>query len=99
MLDGPRLRDTLGLLVNGLVGLRDEGRFDEPNLDGTRGDYISFESWEWPQGVGLYGLVRLRPLDVGAVAQVGRRLGQDACSPAPAACDASAVRNRRARKA
>ena len=59
MLDGPRLRDTLGLLVNGLVGLRDEGRFDEPNLDGTRGDYISFESWEWPQGVGLYGLVRL----------------------------------------
>lgn len=59
MLDGPRLRDTLDRLVNGLVGLRDEGRFDEPNLDGTRGDYISFDVWEWPQGVGLYGLVQL----------------------------------------
>jgi unsaturated rhamnogalacturonyl hydrolase len=39
--------------------LRHDGRFDEPNLDGTAGDYISFDSWEWPQGVGLYGLVRL----------------------------------------
>ena len=26
---------------------------------GTPGDYVSFDSWEWPQGVGLYGLVRL----------------------------------------
>lgn len=59
MLDRSRLRDVLDRLVAGLVGLRDEGRFHEPNLDGTRGDYISFESWEWPQGVGLYGLVRL----------------------------------------
>lgn len=59
MLDGSRLRDVLDRLVDGLVGLRDEGRFLEPNLDGTRGDYISFDSWEWPQGVGLYGLVRL----------------------------------------
>ena len=33
--------------------------FSEPNLDGTAGDYISFDAWEWPQGVGLYGLVRL----------------------------------------
>lgn len=59
MLDGPRLRDILDQLVGGLVGLRDEGRFDEPNLDGTRGDYISFDSWEWPQGVGLYGMAQL----------------------------------------
>lgn len=59
MLDGTLLRGTLGRLVDGLTLLRDEGRFDEPNLDGTRGDYISFRSWEWPQGVGLYGLVRL----------------------------------------
>ncbi len=42
-----------------MTGLRHDGRFDEPNLDGTPGDYVSFESWEWPQGVGLYGLVRL----------------------------------------
>ncbi len=46
-------------LVAGLVGLRHDGRFHEPNLDGTAGDYISFDNWEWPQGVGLYGLVRL----------------------------------------
>ncbi len=59
MLDGSQLRGALDRLVNGLVDLRDEGRFDEPNLDGTRGDYISFESWEWPQGVGLYGLAQL----------------------------------------
>jgi unsaturated rhamnogalacturonyl hydrolase len=53
------LRRKLDLLVSGLADLRDDGRFDEPNLDGTSGDYISFESWEWPQGVGLYGLVQL----------------------------------------
>src|SRR5690606_36059400 len=35
------------------------GHFHEPNLDGTAGDYISFDRREWPQGVGLYGLVRL----------------------------------------
>lgn len=46
-------------LVAGMTGLRTDGRFDEPNLDGTPGDYVSFDSWEWPQGVGLYGLVRL----------------------------------------
>ncbi|MCJ8518736.1 unsaturated rhamnogalacturonyl hydrolase [Pseudorhizobium tarimense] len=53
------LRRKLDLLVSGMTGLRHDGRFDEPNLDGTAGDYISFESWEWPQGVGLYGLIRL----------------------------------------
>ena len=42
-----------------MTGLRHDGRFHEPNLDGTPGDYVSFDSWEWPQGVGLYGLVRL----------------------------------------
>ena len=50
---------TLDRLVAGLTHLKDEGRFHEPNLDGTAGDYISFEAWEWPQGVGLYGLIRL----------------------------------------
>lgn len=59
MPDSTALRSALDRLVAGLTSLRDEGRFDEPNLDGTRGDYISFESWEWPQGVGLYGLARL----------------------------------------
>ena len=53
------MRSRLNLLVQGMTGLRHEGRFDEPNLDGTAGDYISFNSWEWPQGVGLYGLVSL----------------------------------------
>ncbi|WP_048649344.1 glycoside hydrolase family 88/105 protein [Nitratireductor soli] len=53
------LRDRLDLLVNGMTSLRHDGRFHEPNLDGTAGDYISFEAWEWPQGVGLYGLVQL----------------------------------------
>lgn len=53
------LRRKLDLLVSGLADLRDDGRFHEPNLDGTSGDYISFEAWEWPQGVGLYGLVQL----------------------------------------
>ena len=53
------IRVKLDRLVAGMTGLRHDGRFDEPNLDGTAGDYISFESWEWPQGVGLYGLVKL----------------------------------------
>ena len=53
------IRDKLDRLVAGMTGLRHDGRFDEPNLDGTAGDYISFDSWEWPQGVGLYGLVKL----------------------------------------
>lgn len=54
-----QMRALLDRLVQGLTGLRHDGRFDEPNLDGSAGDYISFDSWEWPQGVGLYGLVRL----------------------------------------
>ncbi|MFD2261880.1 glycoside hydrolase family 105 protein [Lacibacterium aquatile] len=48
----------LDKLVEGMTQLKHEGQFDEPNLDGTPGDYISFDSWEWPQGVGLYGLFR-----------------------------------------
>jgi unsaturated rhamnogalacturonyl hydrolase len=56
---GETLRRRLDLLVAGIAGLRDDGGFHEPNLDGTTGDYISFDAWEWPQGVGLYGLVRL----------------------------------------
>ncbi|BCH30189.1 glycosyl hydrolase [Mesorhizobium sp. L-8-10] len=59
---GPNAHDIrIGLdrLVAGMTGLRHDGRFHEPNLDGTAGDYISFDSWEWPQGVGLYGLIRL----------------------------------------
>lgn len=58
-LSGDRLRATLDRLVRGMTGLRHDGRFHEPNLDGSPGDYISFDSWEWPQGVGLYGLARL----------------------------------------
>ncbi|MDX8527794.1 glycoside hydrolase family 88 protein [Mesorhizobium sp. MSK_1335] len=58
-LSAERLNSALASLVAGMTGLRHDGRFDEPNLDGTPGDYVSFESWEWPQGVGLYGLVRL----------------------------------------
>ncbi|SHI85788.1 glycoside hydrolase family 88/105 protein [Wenxinia saemankumensis] len=59
MPDNAALRAALDRLVTGLTGLADEGRFDEPNLDGSRSDYISFLGWEWPQGVGNYGLVRL----------------------------------------
>ncbi|NOZ31654.1 MAG: glycoside hydrolase family 105 protein [Alphaproteobacteria bacterium] len=51
--------EHLNALVAGMVSLRHDGRFDEPNLDGSAGDYISFNSWEWPQGAGLFGLVRL----------------------------------------
>lgn len=57
--DGARLRQQLDRLVAATTQLRHDGRFNEPNLDGTVGDYISFQSWEWPQGVGLYGLARL----------------------------------------
>jgi unsaturated rhamnogalacturonyl hydrolase len=52
---GARLDD----LVSAMTGLSHDGRFHEPNLDGTAGDYISFDNWEWPQGIGLYGLARL----------------------------------------
>ncbi|MER9060594.1 glycoside hydrolase family 88 protein [Mesorhizobium sp. M0933] len=58
-LSAERLNSVLASLVAGMTGLRHDGRFHEPNLDGTPGDYVSFDSWEWPQGVGLYGLVRL----------------------------------------
>ncbi|MER9235161.1 glycoside hydrolase family 88 protein [Mesorhizobium sp. M0622] len=58
-LSAERLNSALASLVAGMTGLRHDGRFHEPNLDGTAGDYVSFDSWEWPQGVGLYGLVRL----------------------------------------
>jgi len=54
-----QIRARLDQLVRGLTGLRHDGRFHEPNLDGSAGDYISFDAWEWPQGVGLYGLVQL----------------------------------------
>ncbi|MFZ2099312.1 MAG: glycoside hydrolase family 88 protein [Oricola sp.] len=53
------VRTTLSRLVAGMSCLRADGRFHEPNLDGTPGDYVSFDRWEWPQGVGLYGLVKL----------------------------------------
>ena len=56
---GSDIRTCLDRLVGGFQGLRHDGRFHEPNLDGTAGDYISFQSWEWPQGVGLYGIIRL----------------------------------------
>ncbi|HEU0222432.1 MAG TPA: glycoside hydrolase family 88 protein, partial [Paracoccaceae bacterium] len=56
---GQEIRQKLDRLVEGMTGLKHDGRFHEPNLDGTAGDYISFDSWEWPQGVGLYGLIRL----------------------------------------
>jgi len=59
MLDDSQIRAKLDRLVAGMAALQDDGRFDEPNLDGTKGDYISFSAWEWPQGVGLYGLARL----------------------------------------
>lgn len=51
--------NQLKLLLQGFISLKDEGAFNEHNLDGTKGDYISFSNWEWPQGVGLFGLVRL----------------------------------------
>lgn len=54
-----RAETALDRLVSGLTSLSDDGRFDEPNLDGTAGDYISFHGWEWPQGVGLFGLCQL----------------------------------------
>lgn len=56
---GRVLRERLERLVQGMTELSHDGRYSEPNLDGSAGDYISFNSWEWPQGVGLYGLVRL----------------------------------------
>ena len=54
-----RMQAVLDQLVAGLTALSDEGRFHEPNLDGSAGDYISFSAWEWPQGVGLFGLAQL----------------------------------------
>lgn len=59
MLDRDVIESGLSGLVAGFESLRHDGGFDEPNLDGTPGDYISFDGWEWPQGVGLYGLAQL----------------------------------------
>jgi unsaturated rhamnogalacturonyl hydrolase len=54
-----QMNAALDRLVTGFTALANDGRFDEPNLDGSAGDYISFNSWEWPQGVGMFGLVQL----------------------------------------
>jgi unsaturated rhamnogalacturonyl hydrolase len=54
-----QVESVLNALAAGMTGLKADGRFHEPNLDGTPGDYVSFDSWEWPQGVGLYGLQKL----------------------------------------
>ena len=59
MLSDQLLKEKIKTVVSGLAALRDEGKFNEPNLDGAAGDYVSFDSWEWPQGVGLYGLAQL----------------------------------------
>ncbi|WP_348641058.1 glycoside hydrolase family 88 protein [Martelella sp. HB161492] len=59
MLSAKHLKQKIDLVVDGLKSLRDEGKFNEPNLDGSAGDYVSFNSWEWPQGVGLYGLAQM----------------------------------------
>lgn len=58
-MDQTDLRGKLDQLIKGMTGLRHDGRFHEPNLDGAPGDYISFDAWEWPQGVGLYGLAQI----------------------------------------
>lgn len=73
MLDRGYIADLLTRLGEGFENLRHDGRFDEPNLDGSPGDYISFDSWEWPQGVGLYGLAQLW-LTSGKEADLGARL-------------------------
>ena len=57
--DRSKIENALTRLVAGFESLRHDGRYDEPNLDGSPGDYISFDGWEWPQGVGLYGLAQL----------------------------------------
>lgn len=59
MISHKALNQKIALLVKGLKSLRADGTFDEPNLDGSAGDYVSFNSWEWPQGVGLYGIAQL----------------------------------------
>ena len=58
MMDRATAFGLIDRLVAGMRSLRHDGGFHEPNLDGTAGDYISFDSWEWPQGIGLYGLFR-----------------------------------------
>ncbi len=70
--DAADLRHRLNQLVTGMTALRHDGTYVEPNLDGTAGDYISFDAWEWPQGVGLYGLVQLwlRHRDPGLLALI-----------------------------
>ncbi|MCQ0970063.1 glycoside hydrolase family 88 protein [Paracoccus sp. TK19116] len=73
MRDRSAIEAALETLVSGFESLRHDGRFDEPNLDGSSGDYISFDAWEWPQGVGLYGLAQLW-LARGKDPALGRRL-------------------------
>ncbi|MDO5641161.1 MAG: glycoside hydrolase family 88 protein [Paracoccus sp. (in: a-proteobacteria)] len=59
MKDRTNLEHALSKLVAGFESLRADGSFHEPNLDGSPGDYVSFDGWEWPQGVGLYGMAQL----------------------------------------
>jgi unsaturated rhamnogalacturonyl hydrolase len=68
------MRAALDRLVSGLTDLSDDGRFHEPNLDGSSGDYISFDSWEWPQGVGLFGLAQMWKTQ-GYEASLGQLIG------------------------
>ena len=45
VLNGHEIRNGLKRLVDGMTGLKHDGRFHEPNLNGTAGDYISFDAW------------------------------------------------------
>lgn len=47
-------------LIDNLVGIRDhDDMFLVGTVDGRRYDIKSWHAWDWTQGVGLYGLIRL----------------------------------------
>ena len=74
-LDRASIAQMLDRLIAGLASLRDEGRFPRPNLGRRPGDFLSFDSWEWPQGIWLSGLFRAweasGPADQLALLQAG----------------------------
>ncbi|MBC6406841.1 MAG: glycoside hydrolase family 88 protein [Rhodobacteraceae bacterium] len=56
-----QIEAKLGVLRGGMtaIDIRTSAQKAERGKDGASVDYVSFRSWEWPQGVGLFGLWRL----------------------------------------
>jgi unsaturated rhamnogalacturonyl hydrolase len=80
------LERLLTLLAQNLIGIADDsGDFFIGTFDGHKCDIKSWHSWDWTQGVGLYGLVRIheRTGDPVMLARIRDWFAARSAEPAP----------------